>query len=364
MLKVLMAELSAGAGEFTPKARIAVVAVPRRRGRPGAGPNLDRPPPPVDTPDAHRPASGLQDQEERQIGLNNRQLRGGSPIVRVPPLPLSLVLASAALLAPTNSPVTAPEPAPPPSPRPATADAGTAAPADAGTTVPVAEGAAPPDDPGPALPDGERTAVPDDRPTAVPAAETAPVSADALLARVRDCLPVSRGRYRSDAWAPADIPVCGTRGAVFWKADMDIDCDGRAGRHCNARSDPSFSPQTSVRQSDGRALSAETLPFVVVPMPSRIWDHREHGARAGAVAAVVHRDRVRYAVVGDRGPRDLIGEASYAMAEALGIDPDPRTGGAASGVTYIVFKDSRATPVESPAAAVREGERLAREFLR
>jgi hypothetical protein len=189
------------------------------------------------------------------------------------------------------------------------------------------------------------------------------VSADDLLARVRDCVPVSRGRYRTDAGAPATVPVCGGDGVVFWTADMDIDCDGRPGRYCNAGTDPSFSPATAFQQSDGRHLSAETLPFVVVPGVSALWNHRDHGVGGGTVAAVVHQDRVQYAVVGDVGPTGIIGEASYATAEALGIPPDPRRGGAPSGVTYILFEDSRATPVESHASAVAVGERLARAFV-
>ncbi|MEV6612406.1 glycoside hydrolase family 75 protein [Streptomyces sp. NPDC051051] len=189
------------------------------------------------------------------------------------------------------------------------------------------------------------------------------VSASALLARVSACAPVSRGRYRTDAGAPATVPVCGTDGAVFWTADMDIDCDGRPGPRCNGSTDPLFSPATAFQQSDGRHLSAESLPFIVVPGVSDLWNHRDHGVRGGSVAAVVHGDRVRYAVVGDVGPPEVIGEASYAAAEALGIRPDPRGGGVASGVTYIVFKDFRATPIESHAAAVEAGERLARTFV-
>ncbi|MGX1267790.1 glycoside hydrolase family 75 protein [Streptomyces phaeoluteigriseus] len=189
------------------------------------------------------------------------------------------------------------------------------------------------------------------------------VSAAELLSRVRDCTPVSRGRYRTDAGTPATVPVCGTDGTVFWTADMDIDCDGRPGPRCNSRTDPMFSPATAFQQSDGRHLSAETLPFIVVPGVSGIWNHRDHGVRGGSVAAVVYRNRVQYAVVGDVGPREIIGEASYAAAEALGIRPDPHGGGVASGVTYIVFKDSRATPVESRTSAVQVGERLARAFV-
>ncbi|MFL1905158.1 glycoside hydrolase family 75 protein [Streptomyces tauricus] len=189
------------------------------------------------------------------------------------------------------------------------------------------------------------------------------VRAKELLAAVRDCAPVSHDRFSSDHGEPADIEVCGRREAVFWKADLDIDCDGRPGRHCNERTDPLFCDTTAFQQSDGRQLSAERLPYVVVPGPSHRWNHREHGVRRGTVAAVIHGDRVRYAVVGDVGPDDIIGEASYALARNLGIRPDPRGGGAASGVTYILFKDSGASPIESPGAAVAQGERLARELV-
>ncbi|MEV5431619.1 glycoside hydrolase family 75 protein [Streptomyces sp. NPDC052701] len=189
------------------------------------------------------------------------------------------------------------------------------------------------------------------------------VRAADLLAEVRDCAPVSRGHYRSDSGAPASIPVCGTPDAVFWKADMDIDCDGRPGPRCNSATDPYFSAGTAFAQSDGRPLSAESLPFVVVPAPGPVWDYRAHGLRGGSVAAVVYQDRVQYAVVGDTGPQDVIGEASYATAEALGIPPDPQGGGTPSGVTYIVFKDSRVTPIEDHAEAVATGERLAQRFV-
>ncbi|MGW0734502.1 hypothetical protein [Streptomyces sp. NPDC002851] len=54
-----------------------------------------------------------------------------------------------------------------------------------------------------------------------------------------------------DAGERADVPVCGARGAVFWKEDLDV----------------------------------------------------------------------------DSGPKDPIGEASYAAAKGLGIDPDPVRGG-------------------------------------
>ncbi|WP_129311174.1 glycoside hydrolase family 75 protein [Streptomyces sp. L2] len=190
------------------------------------------------------------------------------------------------------------------------------------------------------------------------------VPAADLLDRVRDCDQVSHGRYRTDAGARATVPVCGTREADFWKADLDIDCDGRRTAHCNRRTDPLFSAATAYPQSDGRHLDAESLPYIVVPAPSGIWDHDKDGVHGGSVAAVVYRGRVQYAVVGDTGPRGIIGEASYATARRLGIHPDPRHGGATSGVTYIVFKGSRLDPIEDHEAAVAMGEKLARRFVR
>ncbi|MEU6476859.1 glycoside hydrolase family 75 protein [Streptomyces sp. NPDC047017] len=202
------------------------------------------------------------------------------------------------------------------------------------------------------------------RPHEEPAARSeGDVRAADLQALVRRCTRVSRGRYRSDAGARAAIPVCGLPGAVFWKADMDIDCDGRPTRHCNRRTDPRYSSAAAYAQSDGRLLNAEHLPYIVLPAPSRVWDHRRHGLGGGSVAAVLYRGKVQYAVVGDTGPGDVIGEASYATARRLGIPADPNGGGACSGVTYIVFEHTRVGRIEDHAAAVRQGRRLARRLV-
>ncbi|MFG2720930.1 glycoside hydrolase family 75 protein [Streptomyces sp. NPDC048416] len=190
-----------------------------------------------------------------------------------------------------------------------------------------------------------------------------PVSAAALLAKVTTCSQVSHGMYRTDADAPATVPVCGKKGAVFWKADLDIDCDGRAGALCNKKTDPWFQPDTRFHQADGRPLDAEKLPYVVVPDPSPVWDYGAAGIKGGGVAAVIHGDKVEYAVVGDTGSATTIGEASYATAKALGLDPSPREGGADADVTYILFKDSQAEAIEDHGAAVAIGDALAQRFL-
>ncbi|MFE9006792.1 glycoside hydrolase family 75 protein [Streptomyces sp. NPDC007875] len=189
------------------------------------------------------------------------------------------------------------------------------------------------------------------------------VTAAQLLAKVQGCSQISSGKYRTDDETSANIPVCGANGAVFWKADMDIDCDGQVTSRCNGDTDPWFQDDTAFHQSDGKPLIADKLPYVVVPSPSSTWDYTKSGIKGGGVVAVIYNNKVQYAVVGDTGPTNIIGEASYATANALGIDPDPETGGAESGVTYIVFKNSSVSPIENHDKAVSVGDGLAKQFI-
>ncbi|MFH9298296.1 glycoside hydrolase family 75 protein [Streptomyces sp. NPDC017520] len=194
--------------------------------------------------------------------------------------------------------------------------------------------------------------------------DTTAATAAELLAEISACTRISKGAYRTDSGSPkATVPVCGTKDAVFWKADMDIDCDGRKTKACNRKTDPHFLPETAFQSSRGEPLDSAALPHVVVPGPSKVWDYRKSGLTGGSVVAVVYRDRVRYGVIGDTGPTGIIGEASYAMAKTLGIDPDPSTGGVGSGVAYIAFKNSRVSPIESRARARNRGAELARKFV-
>jgi hypothetical protein len=194
-------------------------------------------------------------------------------------------------------------------------------------------------------------------------AQEGSVSAAELLAKVTSCSQISNGKYKTDDETSATIPVCGKNGAVFWKADMDIDCDGQRTTNCNEDRDPWYQDDTAFHQSDGKPLKAESLPYIVVPSSSSIWKYSGAGIKGGGVVAVIYNNKVEYAVVGDTGPTKIIGEASYATAKALGIDPDPATGGADSGVTYILFKNSKVSPIESHSAAVSLGDQLAQQFL-
>ena len=194
-------------------------------------------------------------------------------------------------------------------------------------------------------------------------AQAAP-SAAQLLAKLEACDKVG-GDYATDAGGAENIPICSLSGAVFWKADLDVDCDGKVTTSCNAMSDPSFQPQTSATDSHGNPLDAAALPYVVVPLPSSRWDYAAAGLQVGSVIAAIYTDRVVYGVFGDEGPTAIIGEASHRMAELLGIDPDPATGGSDGGVAYVAFTGASAvvSVIEDHDQATALGIAKARSLL-
>jgi len=194
-------------------------------------------------------------------------------------------------------------------------------------------------------------------------AMTAPTAAQ-LLAKLATCNRVG-GNYATDSGGTQDIPICGLTNAVFWKADLDVDCDGQPSAECNSMTDPSFQAQTSATDSHGNYLDAATLPYVVVPLPSSRFDYNTAGLQFGSVIAVIYQDKVEYGVFGDEGPTSIIGESSYRMAANLGIYPDPSTGGADSGVAYIAFTGPSAvtTVIEDHDEAVRIGIAKAQALL-
>lgn len=188
------------------------------------------------------------------------------------------------------------------------------------------------------------------------------ITADALRAALGSCARIG-GDYGADSGDPETIPVCGLDGIVWFDADLDVDCDG--GREAACLADPYYLPDTSGTTSTGEPLDASTLPFIVLPIGSTRFRYADHDIRIGQVAMVLYGDRIEYGIFGDAGPSDAIGEASYAMAESLGIDPDPVSGGADSGATYIVFTGAAARVAhnESHDEAVALGEPLARALL-
>ncbi|MEO8800496.1 MAG: glycoside hydrolase family 75 protein [Polyangiaceae bacterium] len=182
-----------------------------------------------------------------------------------------------------------------------------------------------------------------------------------LLALTSKCAkPVSTGLLALNAGNPGTVAVCGLTGALFWKADMDIDCDGKQTTQCNTGTDPDYQNSTAAVDSKGNALDAANLPYVVVPGKSAKFDAAAAGLSKGAVILVVYKNQLAYAVYGDVGPAADIGEASYATASELGINPNPSKGGVdGADVLYVAFtgSDSVVKPkIEDHAAAVTLGK--------
>lgn len=194
--------------------------------------------------------------------------------------------------------------------------------------------------------------------------KTIEISPQALLTRLNRCRRIG-GSYAKDAGGTSDISVCGLKNAVFFKADMDIDCDGKQSPQCNRQTDASYQPETAAADTQGKPLDAAKLPFLVVPGISTKWNYKNAGIKMGTVGLAIYNDRIEYGPVGDVGPKAIIGEASYAMAKNLGINPNPSTGGVSTGVTYIIFTgDTAVSPViENHAASVEIGKRRAKQLL-
>ncbi len=176
------------------------------------------------------------------------------------------------------------------------------------------------------------------------------VTAAQLLALTSSCKQLAgSSKLAPSDGAPASVPICTLDGAIWYRSGMSIGCDGGQSTPCKTA--PGYSPGTDGTDSMGNPLNASTLPFVVVPSPGDGFDFMTAGLSMGSVAAVI----------GDEGDEGVAGEGSYALAVALGIDPNPSSGGASSGVTYILFTGPGAIVLKSEvhAEAVTLGGELA-----
>jgi len=185
-----------------------------------------------------------------------------------------------------------------------------------------------------------------------------------LLALTSSCTQVSNGLYSLNAGDTPTVPICSLTNAFFWKADMDIDCDGKQTTQCNIQTDPDYQNQTAATDSKGNPLDAANLPYVVVPGKSTRFDPAANGLKLGDVILVLYKGQIEYAVYGDVGPSADIGEASYATAQALGINPDPSKGGVdPPDVLYVAFPGALVSPIEDHAKAVSVGQAALAKLL-
>lgn len=175
-------------------------------------------------------------------------------------------------------------------------------------------------------------------------ASVATPTAAQLLAKVASCAGTSiKSGFGLDGAGSIAMYACGS--AVYWNADMDVDCDGIQTPPCDT--DPTGQPQTSiVDDAPSGDVDPTLLPYFVIPLgtPESAW-YASHGIELGQVGAVIYQGQVRYGIFADEAGGWFIGEASYAMcqlflgAPTAGGDPcSPVNGGIdPAQVTYVTF---------------------------
>jgi hypothetical protein len=98
-----------------------------------------------------------------------------------------------------------------------------------------------------------------------------------------------------------------------------------------------FDPDNPNVRDPRRYVDASEIPYIVIH-PKVL-----NFARLGDFATVVNlqNGKTSAAIVADESTPSLrVGEGSIALARALGIDPNPRSGGKDKGVAYIIYLDS------------------------
>jgi hypothetical protein len=189
-------------------------------------------------------------------------------------------------------------------------------------------------------------------------------TASQLLAKAKGCSKkLTKKPLQKTEDDPRNVNICGANGGVFYTADMEVDCDGQETTKCNEDTDCCFQDDTTFHQSDGKPFDAAKLPYIVMPRSSSNFEQSKYGIKGGEVAAIIYKGKVEYAIWGDTDSPNKVGEASYAAAKGLGIDPDPKSGGVEGGVTYIVFANTVAKPTESHDSAVTLGEAAATKYV-
>jgi hypothetical protein len=164
-------------------------------------------------------------------------------------------------------------------------------------------------------------------------------------------------------------------GPVFFDAKMAIDADGSP---LSKKAERPNQPETALRYpTTDTSLDSEQVPYIVMPLGSF---RQETGVTLGDLAVIVKDGKVRFAIVGDLGPRTHLGEGSMALHSQFGhlqcnahdeqghcmqfvdVSLDPP-------VLYFVFPDTRKLlidglgPENINARISRFGEQLWSAFL-
>jgi Fungal chitosanase of glycosyl hydrolase group 75 len=98
-----------------------------------------------------------------------------------------------------------------------------------------------------------------------------------------------------------------------------------------------FDASITDERNPRRFVDAMSVPYVVLPPEGFKY------AKLGDFATVVNLEngKVAAAIVADESAPELpMGEGSIALAKALSIDSDPRSGGVEKGVAYVIYPGS------------------------
>lgn len=95
------------------------------------------------------------------------------------------------------------------------------------------------------------------------------------------------------------------------------------------------------RTDPRRYVDSGSVPYIVLP-PQLLAPRLKGGPRLGDFAIVTNivNGRSVHAIIADIGPAAKLGEGSIALADALGIRSNPKSGGTSVGVQYRVYPGS------------------------
>lgn len=100
----------------------------------------------------------------------------------------------------------------------------------------------------------------------------------------------------------------------------------------------SLQDKTKAATDPLRYVDSSSIPYIVLPGNARF------GANLSDLCIVYNPKNKKLCggVFADTGPRNQIGEASIAMANGVGVPGNPKNGGQAHGLIYVVFPGSSA----------------------
>jgi len=166
-----------------------------------------------------------------------------------------------------------------------------------------------------------------------------PPTAEQILGKLGSCNKV-KGPFNPDGPDTGNIDVCQTGSVLWWKADMDVDCDGIQTPPCDT--DNTGQPQTSIVDlAPSGDVDPTKLPYFVIPLgsPESEW-YTAYGVELGQIGAIIYKGQVIYGIFADQAGGNFIGEASYKMCSLfIGAgNCDPNNGGIDPlDVTYVTF---------------------------